>query len=151
MFLIPPKSGAEELMARRCRLWSLCLRVLGEKSIVKSCSLVSTCSVVCKISENLVNNTFFHRLQKTGLFWIIGIVSSLLVWLQIFWQLQIIEFLGLLTWSFLYTLVMLLFAVFLQKLKSFRISSQIFSPISSLLRNSFVCLWMRSFSRVPYD
>ena len=52
--------------------------------------------MVSKVFEKLVNNKIVDHLEKWGLFAISSIVLDLLNQLQIFWQLRLIELLGLL-------------------------------------------------------
>ena len=52
--------------------------------------------MVSKVFEKLVNNKIVDHLEKWGLFAISSIVLDLLNHLQIFWQLRLIELLGLL-------------------------------------------------------
>ena len=58
---------------------------------------VSLLSVVCKVFEKLVNNRIIDFLEKYGVFLISSMGLGLLNQLQIFWQLYLIELLGLLT------------------------------------------------------
>ena len=53
--------------------------------------------MVSKVFEKLVNNRLVDHLEKCGLFLISSMVVGLLDQLQIFWQLFLIELLGLLT------------------------------------------------------
>ena len=52
--------------------------------------------MVSKVFEKLVNNKIVDHLEKWGLFAISSIVLDLLNQLQIFWQLRLIELLGVL-------------------------------------------------------
>ena len=69
---------------------------VGEKPTAKNHHPVSL-SVVCKISEKLVNNTIVDVLEKCGLFLTSSKVLGALNQLQILWQLYLIELAGLLT------------------------------------------------------
>ena len=69
---------------------------VGERSTAKNYRPVRLLSVVSKV-EKLVNNRIVDHLEKCGLFLISRRVLGLLVQLQIFSQLYLIELLGLLT------------------------------------------------------
>ena len=76
----------------------------GERSSAKNYCPASLLSVVNKVFEKLVNNKPVDYLGKCGLFLIFCQVSDLLNQLQFFWQLYLIELLGLLihlrtTWA----------------------------------------------------
>ena len=72
-------------------------RNLGERSTAKNYRPVSLLSVVSEVFKKLVNNRIVDHLEKCGLFLISRRVLGLLVQLQIFSQLYLIELLGLLT------------------------------------------------------
>ena len=69
----------------------------SESSTAEICHPVSLLSVVSKIFKKLVINQLVDNLEKQGLFLIFSMVSGFLVQLQAFWQLYLIELLGLLT------------------------------------------------------
>ena len=72
--------------------------MLGERSTAKKYCPVSLLSVVHKVFEKLVNNRIVGHIGKCGLFFLISsMVLGLLDQLQIFSQLYLIEFLGLVT------------------------------------------------------
>ena len=70
---------------------------VGERSTAKNYCPVILLSVASKVFEKLVNNRIVDHLEKCGLFLISSMVLGLLNQLQIFWQLCLIELLGLLT------------------------------------------------------
>ena len=70
---------------------------VGERSTAKNYRPVSLPSVVSKVFEKLVNNRIVDHLEKCGLFLISSMVFGLLDQLLIFYQLYLIELLGLLT------------------------------------------------------
>ena len=70
---------------------------VGERSTAKNYHPVSLLSVVSKVFEKLVNNRIVDHLEKCDLFLISSMVLGLLDQLQIFSQLYLIEFLGLVT------------------------------------------------------
>ena len=55
-------------IVRKFHLWSLYLRMLGERSTAKNYHLVSLLSVVSKVFEKLVNKKIVAHLEKSGLF-----------------------------------------------------------------------------------
>ena len=89
----------EELCFPDCWMVSSVVPVfknVGERSTAESYRPVSLLSVVSKVFEKLVNNRIVDHLEKCGLFLISSMVLGLLNQLQIFWQLHLIELLGLL-------------------------------------------------------
>ena len=70
---------------------------VGERSTAKNYRPVSLLSVVSKVFEKLVNNRIIDHLENVAFFLISSMVLGLLDQLQIFLQLYLIEFLGLLT------------------------------------------------------
>ena len=85
-----------------CWMFSLMVPVFknaGERCTAKNCRHVSLLSVVSKVFEKLVNNRIAYHREKCGLFLFFSMVLGLLDQLQIFWQLYLIEFLGLLTYQ----------------------------------------------------
>ena len=71
---------------------------VGERSAAKNYCPVSLLSLVSKVFEKLLNNRIVDHLEKCGLFFLISsMVLGLLDQLQIFLQLYLIEYLGLLT------------------------------------------------------
>ena len=64
---------------------------VGERFTAKNCFPVSLLSVVSKVFEKLVNIRIVDHLEKRGFF----LISSFLNQLQIFWQLYLMELLGL--------------------------------------------------------
>ena len=70
---------------------------VGERSTAKNVRLFSLPSVVGKVFEKLVNNRIVDHLEKCAFFLISSMVLGFLDRLQIFWQLCLIELLGLLT------------------------------------------------------
>ena len=112
---------------------------VGEGSTVKNYRSVSLLSVVIKVFEKLVNNRTADRLEKCGLFSDFQYSfrsSRSTVWLQIFLELYLIEFLGLLT-GLIYPMPLTGFGmlVFFTNLRRNWISGQIFGPVSSFLSN----------------
>ena len=70
---------------------------VGERSTAKNYRPDSILSVASKVFEKLVNNRIADHLKKCGLFPIFSMGIGRLNQLQIFLQLYLIEFLGLLT------------------------------------------------------
>ena len=70
---------------------------VGERSTAKNYRPDSILSVASKVFEKLVNNRIADHLKKCGLFLIFSMGIGRLNQLQIFLQLYLIEFLGLLT------------------------------------------------------
>ena len=68
-----------------------------ERSTAKNYCPVSLLSVINKVFEKLLNNRIVDHLEKLAFFLISSMVSGLLDQLQIFLQLHLLEFLGLLT------------------------------------------------------
>ena len=119
---------------------------VGERSTTKNYRPVSLLSVVSEVFEKLVNNRIVDHLEKFGLFLISSIVLGLPNQLRIFLQLYLIELMGLLTGLGLLDRLQLTVGIckafgrfwhagLLHKLKSYRISGQIFGFISSFLSN----------------
>ena len=82
--------------------WKVSLVVPVFKNVVerftaKNYYFVSLLSVVSKVFERLVNNRIVDHLEKCGFFLISSVVLCLFDQMQIFWQLYLIELLGLLT------------------------------------------------------
>ena len=82
--------------------WKVSLVVPVFKNVVerftaKNYYFVSLLSVVSKVFERLVNNGIVDHLEKCGFFLISSVVLCLFNQMQIFWQLYLIELLGLLT------------------------------------------------------
>ena len=81
----------------RSHQWSLYLaNNVEEMSTAKNYCPISLLLVVSKVFEKLVNNTIVDHVEKCG-FLISSIVLGLPDQLQIYWQLYLIELLGLLT------------------------------------------------------
>ena len=73
---------------------------VGKSSTAKNYRPVSLPSMVTKVFLKLVNNRIVDHLENVVFFLISSMVLDLLDQLQIFWQLYLIELLGLLTgWS----------------------------------------------------
>ena len=68
---------------------------VGERYTVKNYNPVSLFSVVSKVSEKLVNKMIADHLEKYGFFLISSMVLGLFDQLQMFWQLCLVELLGL--------------------------------------------------------
>ena len=101
---------------------------VGERSAAKNYHPVSLLSVVSKVFEKLVNNRIIDHLENCGLFLISTMVFGLLDQLQIFWQLCLIELLGLLTGLGLLELQHMIYP-------RYGTSGQMFSLISSFFSN----------------
>ena len=77
--------------------WKVSSVVPVFKKVAKTYCPVSILSVVVKVFEELVNNRIVDHLEKCGFFSDFQYGLGLLNQLQIFWQLSLIELLGLLT------------------------------------------------------
>ena len=70
---------------------------VGKRFTAKNCYFVNLLSVVSKVLERLVNNRIVDHLEKCSFFQISSVVLCLFNQMQIFWQLYLIQLLGLLT------------------------------------------------------
>ena len=102
-----------------------------KRSTAKNYPPVSLLSVACRVFETLLNNRLVDHLQKCGLFTDFSIISGLLDQLQTFWQLYLIELLGLL-------IGLGILVCLLHKLNSYGISDLVFGFISSFLSDRWL-------------
>ena len=75
----------------------LVFKSVGERSTAKNYRPVSLLSLVSKAFEKVVNSRIVDHLEKCFFFLISSMALGLLDQLQIFWQIYLIELLGLLT------------------------------------------------------
>ena len=141
----------------RSHWWFLYLRMLGERSTANNCCPVSLLSVVSKVLEKLLNNMRVDHLEQYDLFLISSMVFALLNQLQIFWQLYLIELLGLLTglgllklWHLIYSMLstwfdMLVFFTTLSPLE-LQVRYLALFPLFSVI-GSFGWFWIGSFHK----
>ena len=114
------------------RLWESCFpdfwkvsfvvplfQKVGERSMAKIYRPLSLISVVSKIFEKFINNRLADHFRNMALFLISTKVSGLLDQLQIFWQLHLIELLGLLIGLELWHLIYLRLSAGCSKLAYF--------------------------------
>ena len=123
------------------------LKNFGERCTGKNYDPVSLLSVVSKVFEKLVNNRLVYHLEKCGLLLISSMILGLLDQLQIFWQLgsdRIARTFN--RYGFTQAVALDISKAFervwdagrLLKIKSYRISGQIFVLISSFLSNNLL-------------